>query len=250
MICSTLDHVSRVSLTMDGWTSPYQDEFLGVTCHWLDTPWTQQELIIGFEPTETSHSAECLLESLISIVERFNLQKKIHAITTDNASNMSKTMMLLEEYTRGRSDWAPFDAKKQHVRCLGHILNLAVQEILSSICAPAPDHEHEIEDQSPRTAVQNPTTITAPAASTSTPAAISSVPYSQATTVDGTQNNTLLEFEENEDIDETIIRHELLGDPAAPGPEIFNLSSENPLINLRKLIRAIRYDTVQSGENR
>ena len=38
----------------------------------------------------------------------------------------------------------PFDAKNQRVRCLAHIINLAVQNILKSLKEEAPNNENEI----------------------------------------------------------------------------------------------------------
>ncbi|OAQ24468.1 hypothetical protein K457DRAFT_24032 [Linnemannia elongata AG-77] len=64
--------VHKVSLTADGWTSPFQDDFLGVTAHWID------------------------------ILERFHLGEQLQSITTHNASNMAKMMrdLLLDYHSK------------------------------------------------------------------------------------------------------------------------------------------------------
>jgi hypothetical protein len=80
--------VHKISLTADAWTSPFQDDFLGVTAHWIDSNWTQRELMIGFEPLYGAR--ENFAEALVAIIERFHLGEKLQSITTDNASNMSK----------------------------------------------------------------------------------------------------------------------------------------------------------------
>ncbi|KAF9342740.1 hypothetical protein BGX26_006927, partial [Mortierella sp. AD094] len=36
--------MNKVSFTVGGWTSPFQDDFLGVTAHWIDQEWKQREL--------------------------------------------------------------------------------------------------------------------------------------------------------------------------------------------------------------
>jgi hypothetical protein len=50
-----------------------------------------------------------------------------------------------------------FDPENQHVRCLAHIINLAVQSILKSLKAEAPNNENEIleEESSSITSVRN-----------------------------------------------------------------------------------------------
>lgn len=92
--------VNRLSFTLDGWTSPFHTSFLGVTAHWLDDQWRHQDLTVGFEPLSGSHTAELLLEAFVAVLRRFNLQKKVHSITSDNGSNVLRMMDLFSELTR------------------------------------------------------------------------------------------------------------------------------------------------------
>lgn len=85
---------------MDGWTSPFQDDFLGVTAHWINDDWMPKEILIGFEPLTGCHTAENLVESLVKVLDRFHLIDRLQAITTDNASNMTKMMRLLQQYIK------------------------------------------------------------------------------------------------------------------------------------------------------
>jgi hypothetical protein len=96
--------VHKVSLTADGWTSPFQDDFLGVTAHWIDSNWTQRELVIGFEPLQGAHSGENLAEALVTVLERFHLGEKLQSITTDNATNMAKMVRDLVQHPKA-IDW-------------------------------------------------------------------------------------------------------------------------------------------------
>lgn len=85
---------------MDGWTSPFQDDFIGVTVHWIDSDWKQRELVIGFEPLTGSHSGENLCLAFVKVLEHFDLGKKLHTVTTDNASNMTKMVSELHSHAR------------------------------------------------------------------------------------------------------------------------------------------------------
>jgi hypothetical protein len=49
-------------------------------------------------------------------------------ITTDNASNIDNLLVCFEGVCESRG--IEFDKKKQHVRCMAHIVNLAVQALL------------------------------------------------------------------------------------------------------------------------
>ena len=85
-----MENIKKISLTVDAWTSPFQDDFLGVTAHWIDDNWRQKELVIGFEPLNGTHTGVNLAEALVNVIERFNIGNKLLAITTDNALNMTK----------------------------------------------------------------------------------------------------------------------------------------------------------------
>jgi hypothetical protein len=93
-----------LSLTVDGWTDPFQKDFLGVTAHWIDDKWIQNELVIGFEPLHGAHTGENLAEALITVAERFHIGEKIQSITTDNASNMAKMVQELVMHEKA-VDW-------------------------------------------------------------------------------------------------------------------------------------------------
>ena len=96
--------MAKVSATLDGWTSPFQDDFLGVTVHWINNEWRQRELVISFEPLSGSHTGENLCAAFIKVLDRFKLGTKLHTVTTDNASNMTKMMTLLETHAMTH-DW-------------------------------------------------------------------------------------------------------------------------------------------------
>jgi hypothetical protein len=74
---------------------------LAVTGHWIDDHWDLQELTLGFEKITGRHTAEALLQAFINVVERFYLQCKVMAITTDNGSNVLRLARLLELHTYG-----------------------------------------------------------------------------------------------------------------------------------------------------
>ena len=84
----------------------------------------------------------------------FDLTKKLYCITTDNAGNMGKLMRCLSKRLRKRG--VKWDARKNHIGCLNHVLNLAVQEFLKKIKAlpskyiempDLKDKEEDIEDE-------------------------------------------------------------------------------------------------------
>lgn len=100
LLRGALKTVPMVAFTLDGWTSPFQTSFLAITAHWIDDNWVQQDVTLGFEQLKGSHTGEVLMKTFVDVIEQFNLQKKIMAITSDNGSNVLKLCKELEEYTR------------------------------------------------------------------------------------------------------------------------------------------------------
>lgn len=69
---------------------------------------------------------------------------QIFAITCDNASNNDTFMKHLESDCQNKSIF--FDAMNNHCRCIAHIMNLAVQDILKQIKSGDAETEDVILD--------------------------------------------------------------------------------------------------------
>lgn len=67
---------------------------------------------------------------------------QILAVTTDSASN-NDTFLQALEITCKNSD-IPFGAKKNHIRCLAHVMNRVVGDILKGVKMEASQDEEEL----------------------------------------------------------------------------------------------------------
>ena len=95
-ICDRLESVDQVAITLDCWTSANRISFIGLTVHWVDTEWKMCEEVLGIRQLEGSHTRECLSVVVLEVLAEFNLSAKVCVITTDNASNNSTMMTILE----------------------------------------------------------------------------------------------------------------------------------------------------------
>ena len=68
--------------------------------------------------------------SLQEVLDEFGISKKVGGITLDNASNNGTMIQAMETYFKRRE--YPWKAKMYHVRCLAHVINLAVQASLAN----------------------------------------------------------------------------------------------------------------------
>jgi hypothetical protein len=132
------DAPGKLSFTVDGWTSPNMQPFLGITAHWVDSEWRLREALLDFAPLSGSHSGEYLASVFIAACDRFVVLPKILAITTDNASANDVFIRRVEEVCADRG--IAFSKRNGHVRCAAHVLNIAVQELLKQIHA---EHDEE-----------------------------------------------------------------------------------------------------------
>jgi hypothetical protein len=134
----------KISLTLDCWTSPNTKAFMGITAHYIDANWALQSLILDFVPLPGLHTGEELCEALVATCDRLGILPKLQGITTDNAANIDKLLVRFESacYDRG----VMFDKKEQHVRCIAHVTNLAVQALLRKLGTEAWDAESILDD--------------------------------------------------------------------------------------------------------
>jgi Domain of unknown function (DUF4413)/hAT family C-terminal dimerisation region len=125
-------NIDMISLTSDCWTSNQTIGYMCLTAHFIDSDWKLQKRIIGFNELAPPHSGEVISDGILECLIKWGIQDKIAAITLDNASNNDKAAAILKHNLQGRGK-LHFDGLFFHVRCCAHILNLVVQDGLSTI---------------------------------------------------------------------------------------------------------------------
>jgi hAT family C-terminal dimerisation region/BED zinc finger len=125
---------SKISVTLDCWTSPSQKPFMGITAHYIDKDWALQSFVLDFVPLSGDHTGDNLCNVFAAVCERFDLLPRLLGMATDNASNVNKFLELFETRA-GHGHGAKFDKEEQHVRCAAHVINLAVQALLCELGA-------------------------------------------------------------------------------------------------------------------
>lgn len=116
-----------MSFTIDGWTSVAGRSFYGVTVHFIDNEWNYRSTVIDFIPSYGQHTGKYIAKIFHKCLVDFNLLNKLQGITVDNASANTKFMAELAKILPN------FDPEDQHFRCMAHILNLGVQDLMSSL---------------------------------------------------------------------------------------------------------------------
>jgi hypothetical protein len=89
--------ISRVSLTVDMWTSNQTLGYLCVTCHWISRDWKLEKRIIKFVMMESPHNAQSMFNVILKCIQEWNIEDKLFSITLDNAKVNNSMMDLLRE---------------------------------------------------------------------------------------------------------------------------------------------------------
>lgn len=116
---------SKIHLSFDLWSSPNGLALLGVVAHYLGRDLKVRSVSIALTSIEGAHSGENIAEAVIPILEMYELQGKIGFFITDNASNNNTCITALcGHFLPG------VDPETRRLRCLGHVINLAVKSFL------------------------------------------------------------------------------------------------------------------------
>ncbi|CAB5359159.1 unnamed protein product [Rhizophagus irregularis] len=132
----------RISFALDAWTSINGYGFLAITAHWITKNWKLCDSLLDFIKLSGPHSGENICNAFVKSCDDFGILEKIFAITSDNATNNDTFMKYLENTCQKKN--ISFDAINNHCRCIAHIMNLAVQEILKQIKAGEAEPEDAI----------------------------------------------------------------------------------------------------------
>lgn len=124
----TLPAGAKISIALDCWTSPFSQAFMAVTGYFIDTEWEYQEILLGFEPLHGSHTGAYLSKILLDILQRHQIDSRVFALTTDNASNNATLVENLQQAI-------PEDTTIIRVPCLAHIIQLSLNELLGKMKA-------------------------------------------------------------------------------------------------------------------
>ncbi|EPS70949.1 hypothetical protein M569_03810, partial [Genlisea aurea] len=116
---------NKFGLTFDCWRGVDGDDYIVVTCHWIDDKWVMQKRILAFRLFDPPHNAPRIAHLITSVCVEYGISNRIFSITTDNASNNIAAIPALKSSLNAVVGGVFF-----HTRCICHILNLCVQDAL------------------------------------------------------------------------------------------------------------------------
>lgn len=108
-----IKYAESICLTTDGWSSVNNESFMAVTGHFIDSKYDLQSVLLEIQPFPASHTAENQADYLKKVMETWGIKGKIIFAVSDNASNISKALNILNLRSMG---------------CFAHTINLVVKD--------------------------------------------------------------------------------------------------------------------------
>ena len=120
--------IKWVHSTCDTWTSCANNNYLGVTIHFLDDIFQLKSFTLSLKNVLGEHKAENLNYALQNVFEEFSIKDKVISINSDNANNMRKALKLYQD-----------DEGLLLIsgRCMGHTLQLIVELVIETLEKPS-----------------------------------------------------------------------------------------------------------------
>lgn len=104
---------------------------MAIVAHFVDKPANKLRKALVALPEVPDHTGETMAKTFLSVLNEYEVTQLLGFVCTDNATSNDKALRLLAVELQKRDD-LPYgwDSTLHRIRCLGHILNLAVQAFL------------------------------------------------------------------------------------------------------------------------
>ncbi|CAE6378200.1 unnamed protein product [Rhizoctonia solani] len=129
------DMSGLLAIACDGWTSPNKIAFLAITASWITKGWSLKETLLDFVELKGAHSGENMAHAVTNTVAELGISDKILALVSDNATNNDTLIRHLSSNLQGTFPHSRWNGLEAHIRCLAHIIHLAVMSLLRGVKA-------------------------------------------------------------------------------------------------------------------
>lgn len=121
---ATLEQVSsKVSITVDFWTSYEQISYMSVTCHWIDENWCFQKVLLDICHIPYPSGSNEIYHSLVKVLKMYNIENKVLSCTHDNSQTAMHACHSLKEDLDGQKV-GPFC----YLPCAARTLNMIIED--------------------------------------------------------------------------------------------------------------------------
>jgi hypothetical protein len=121
--------LSSIHISLDIWTSPNRLLLLGICAHFVGYGQEKVSKTLLALRTVINHSGDEQFATLLPVLQDYGVIQKLGSIICDNATSNDKLCRTMSIYLHEKEE-IPWDFTTRRIRCIGHIINLAVQAFL------------------------------------------------------------------------------------------------------------------------
>lgn len=124
-----------MAIACDGWTSSNRIAFLAITGSWITHDWRLEETLLDFVALKGAHDGQNMATAVSAVLSELGLEDKLVALVSDNVSSNGTLVRHLSTQLKQSSPNSRWDQDRGRIRCLAHIIHLAVMELLKGVKA-------------------------------------------------------------------------------------------------------------------
>ncbi|KAH7650980.1 Tam3-transposase (Ac family) protein [Dioscorea alata] len=113
---------SKVSITLDFWTSCEQLYYMCVKCHWIDENWYPHKVLLDVCHIPYPFTGPEIFQVLIKVLKMYNIDNRVLSCTHDNSQHAVHACRMLSEELDAQK--APFC----YIPCAARTLNLIIED--------------------------------------------------------------------------------------------------------------------------
>ncbi|XP_071702559.1 zinc finger BED domain-containing protein RICESLEEPER 2 isoform X2 [Rutidosis leptorrhynchoides] len=125
--CTLANVTSKVSITLDFWTSYQQVFYMSVSCQWIDDLWSFHKLLLDVSRVPSPCGSSEIYQTLLKILKFYHLESRVLSCTHDNSTNVVHACHTLKE---------ELDSQKAnpfcYIPCAARTLNSVIDDGLRS----------------------------------------------------------------------------------------------------------------------
>ncbi len=121
----------KINIALNNWTSSNNIVFMNVTNYFINKNWKYREMLLTFQSLSDAHTNETMIRIVVNILKKYKLKNRLLAVIIDNASNNEKMKKEMKKILKEIDiEW---DHEKNHVFCIVHVIQFAINEFLESM---------------------------------------------------------------------------------------------------------------------
>ncbi|KAJ7956570.1 Zinc finger BED domain-containing protein DAYSLEEPER [Quillaja saponaria] len=121
---ASLEQVSsKLSITLDFWTSFEQIFYMSITCQWIDEKWCFQKVLLDIRHIPYPCGGAEIYQTLVKVLKMYNMENRVLSCTHDNSQSAMHACHIFKEHLDSNK-LGPFC----YIPCAARTLNLIIDD--------------------------------------------------------------------------------------------------------------------------